>query len=228
MNRIKQLRTALGYTQAKLASVLNVSRTTVTMWETGQREPDYATLAKLADIFNISSDYIIGAGVFENWDEILKYYDAVAWELIRTIPPDLEMPFFNNEKYLNGWLDTRLYKSIDEIQLARWFFFAVKSIKITPIPMLSDGQLDAEVKIEFTQEFQYIIDGHSSDKPHTNEIPPVSNSDTGGISDALAKASTETKIAMDILSQLNSDYLDKAIDNLQYLIARQRESEGKQ
>lgn len=30
------------------------------MYEIGQREPDFATLRKIADFFNISTDYLLG------------------------------------------------------------------------------------------------------------------------------------------------------------------------
>ncbi len=61
MNRIKELRKATGYTQSKLAEKLNVSRTTVTMWETGNHGPDVDTLKQLAEIFGTTVDYIVGS-----------------------------------------------------------------------------------------------------------------------------------------------------------------------
>lgn len=46
--------------QEKLAHMVGVGRTTVTMWETGKNEPDNATLMKLAALFGVSVDYILG------------------------------------------------------------------------------------------------------------------------------------------------------------------------
>ena len=40
---IKRLRTERGVTQEQLAAMLNVSRSTIGMYETGSREPDFET-----------------------------------------------------------------------------------------------------------------------------------------------------------------------------------------
>ncbi|OUN07139.1 hypothetical protein B5G43_05915 [Flavonifractor sp. An92] len=62
MNRIKELRTAQTpkMSQDKLGKLVGVGRTTVTMWENGSNEPDNATLVKLAEIFGVSVDYLLG------------------------------------------------------------------------------------------------------------------------------------------------------------------------
>lgn len=62
MNRIKDLRTAQvpKMSQEKLGKLVGVGRTTVTMWENGSNEPDNATLIKLAEIFGVSIDYLLG------------------------------------------------------------------------------------------------------------------------------------------------------------------------
>ena len=56
----KRLRIASGYTQQLMADKLGISRSTVGMYETGSREPDYNTLEAIADIFNVDIDYLLG------------------------------------------------------------------------------------------------------------------------------------------------------------------------
>ena len=56
----KRLRMASGYTQQIMADKLGISRSTVGMYETGAREPDYDTLEAIADIFNVDIDYLLG------------------------------------------------------------------------------------------------------------------------------------------------------------------------
>lgn len=46
--------------QIDLAKRLNVRQTTISNWETGRTEPDSATLQKLAVLFDVSVDYILG------------------------------------------------------------------------------------------------------------------------------------------------------------------------
>lgn len=58
--RLKSLRKKWGYTQVSLAETLGVSKGTVAMWETGKRTPDFETLIRLSDLFDVRTDYILG------------------------------------------------------------------------------------------------------------------------------------------------------------------------
>lgn len=59
-NRLKSLRTHRNITQSDLAKRIGVARTTYAMYEQGQREPDYDTLQKIADFYEVSTDYLLG------------------------------------------------------------------------------------------------------------------------------------------------------------------------
>ena len=59
-NIFKRLRTSSGLTQAEIAEKLGVSRSTIGMYETGAREPDFETLEKIADFFNVDIDFLLG------------------------------------------------------------------------------------------------------------------------------------------------------------------------
>ncbi len=56
--RLKELKIKRGISQVKLAMDLNLSRNTISRYETNQREADYETLIKIADYFNVSLDYL--------------------------------------------------------------------------------------------------------------------------------------------------------------------------
>lgn len=58
--RIKKLRKEKGLTQKELANELNVSRPTITCYETGKRTPDKERLLEIANFFNVSVDYLLG------------------------------------------------------------------------------------------------------------------------------------------------------------------------
>ena len=51
---LKRLRKEKGMTQAELAKRLNVSPSTIAMYETNQRDPSYPMLLQIADFFNIN------------------------------------------------------------------------------------------------------------------------------------------------------------------------------
>ena len=57
---LKSLRKSFGITQEELANELNISRSTIGMYESGSREPDYETLGLIADYFNVDTDYLLG------------------------------------------------------------------------------------------------------------------------------------------------------------------------
>ncbi|WP_416144950.1 helix-turn-helix domain-containing protein [Planococcus koreensis] len=58
--RLKTLRTKSNKTQSDFAKIIGVARTTYAMYEQGQREPDFATLQKIADYYEVSVDYLLG------------------------------------------------------------------------------------------------------------------------------------------------------------------------
>lgn len=58
--RIATLRDKQGWTQEELAKRLGISRAALSHYEKNRREPDYETLTKLADLFHVSIDFLVG------------------------------------------------------------------------------------------------------------------------------------------------------------------------
>ncbi|APF27591.1 helix-turn-helix family protein [Clostridium sporogenes] len=58
-DRLKELREEKEFTQEELGKFLNVSRQTISGYESGSIEPSIANLVKIADIFNVSLDYLL-------------------------------------------------------------------------------------------------------------------------------------------------------------------------
>ena len=59
--KIKQLRCQRKMSQSALASQLGVSKSVISSYETGVHLPPYDILLKLAQIFGVSTDYLLGA-----------------------------------------------------------------------------------------------------------------------------------------------------------------------
>lgn len=57
---LKQLREQYGYTQQQLADTLHVSKATISHYEIGKNMPNIDTLIQLADLFDVSLDYLTG------------------------------------------------------------------------------------------------------------------------------------------------------------------------
>lgn len=66
-DRFKELRSEKGLTQVDVAKYLGVKHQTISFYETG-REPDYDKLSKLADYFDVSTDYLVGRTDFKNYE----------------------------------------------------------------------------------------------------------------------------------------------------------------
>lgn len=57
--RLKELRKQRNISQLKLAMDLGLNQNSISCYENGEREADYATLIAFADYFNVSVDYLL-------------------------------------------------------------------------------------------------------------------------------------------------------------------------
>ena len=57
--RIRELRTARRWSQSDLARQIGVQKATVGQYESGDRSPSYEVLIRIADVFAVSTDYLI-------------------------------------------------------------------------------------------------------------------------------------------------------------------------
>ncbi|MGP7819799.1 helix-turn-helix domain-containing protein [Niallia sp. 01092] len=58
--RLRKLRKDANLTQSKLGEKMNVTKVSISGYETGNRRPDTETLQRLADFFHVSTDYLLG------------------------------------------------------------------------------------------------------------------------------------------------------------------------
>lgn len=58
--RLRELRRKKRISQLKLAMDLDINQNSISRYENGAREADYATLIKFADYFDVSLDYLLG------------------------------------------------------------------------------------------------------------------------------------------------------------------------
>ncbi len=59
-DELRTLRKQDGLTQAELARRLGISKSTISMYENGNREPDFETLEAFADYFNVDMNRLTG------------------------------------------------------------------------------------------------------------------------------------------------------------------------
>ena len=84
--RITNLRTSCSMTQSELARKLNITRSSVNAWEMGISTPSTAYVVELAQLFHVSTDYLLGFSTNISLDvshltekEIQLVYDLVQY-----------------------------------------------------------------------------------------------------------------------------------------------------
>lgn len=60
VNRVRELRRRAGLGQKEIASIIGVSRPTVSEWETGRKTPTGDRLKRLAELFDVSTGVVLG------------------------------------------------------------------------------------------------------------------------------------------------------------------------
>lgn len=58
--RLRELRKSKNMTLKDIANILNVSESAISQYENNKREMDNASLAIIADYFNVTIDYLLG------------------------------------------------------------------------------------------------------------------------------------------------------------------------
>ena len=57
---LKQLRTSKKMSQKELAERINIAKSVISFYESGDRMPSYEVLIKISRIFNVTTDYLLG------------------------------------------------------------------------------------------------------------------------------------------------------------------------
>lgn len=60
MNNLKSARKAAKMTQAEVAKVIGITQNGYSYWENGKAKIDHESLTKLANLFGVTTDYLIG------------------------------------------------------------------------------------------------------------------------------------------------------------------------
>ena len=156
---IRKLREKKGYTQNFLGDVLNLSPSTIGMYEQGRRLPDIGTLIKMCQIFNVSSDslYEINKGILRYEEFIPKILRSKL--LVSYIGPEnKEIVYFGYEKIFDFRIANILldrYSSQDTL-----FEFLIK-----------DHSMDKPTVAEITRIRKTRLDDILSGKsPNINEL----------------------------------------------------------
>lgn len=59
-DRLKKARKKAGFSQEKVAEILNISQSNISKYENGSLEPSLNTIYKFIDLYKIKADYLFG------------------------------------------------------------------------------------------------------------------------------------------------------------------------
>ncbi len=91
--RLKEIRERSGYSRKQVCEWLGCSIAAYTRYEQGTRNPSISTLIKLADVFGVSLDHLVGRGSCS--DDSLSDWENEFLEILRTADPRAQMDAFN-------------------------------------------------------------------------------------------------------------------------------------
>ena len=67
--RVKEIRSSLAMSQQTFADAIEISKGMVSLVESGKKKPSRDTVTKIANLGNVSTDYVIGVSDYKNLDE---------------------------------------------------------------------------------------------------------------------------------------------------------------
>lgn len=162
--RLRELRAEKGLSQAELSKMVNVSKSSINMYERGEREPGFETLDALANLFNVQIDYLLGRTEKRKKGLLLKdkvkefksdYGANLQIRLDSWTYETLKLFAKEHSRTLEDEINERLYRDVnnevDEIENAEFEaqFYSTTSSNIEMvargerIPRL-DGELDID------------------------------------------------------------------------------------
>ncbi len=72
MERLVKIRNKRHLTQKQVAEGVGLTTIAIQNYEAGRRKPAYDVLIALANFFDVPMDYLLGRGIFSNWETIME------------------------------------------------------------------------------------------------------------------------------------------------------------
>ena len=110
--RLKYLRMQDKLTQTELGNALEIAKSTISMYESGKREPDFETIEKFADYFNVDMATFFPSGEIEKTADPkadgLSPKENEILTLYRGVNPDGQRYILQQAEFANSREEYRL------------------------------------------------------------------------------------------------------------------------
>lgn len=124
---LKNLRKEADITQEELGNIVGVTTSMIGMYETNARKPSYEVLLKIAEYFNVTTDYLLGKSDSKTPNDKLVDQEKYI-ESIKLDSPEDAMKFILQQPSLMafGGYDLKEMSEEDIMDLANDLLFAMK------------------------------------------------------------------------------------------------------
>ena len=138
-------------TITEMCRITGISRSTMSELKAGRSQSLSAkNIMLISNYFEIPIEFLMGKGVFSNWERITKEIDPVFWALQDEIPPGF-MWHEDDEKSLFPYLHTRCYYGGDVPLFVNWLFESVDLIDF----FVNEEHLQYKEAPEFLASIQF-------------------------------------------------------------------------
>lgn len=157
MNRVKELRESMGWNQTELGKKLNVKAAAISKYEKGDVSLTGETLLKLAEIFHVSTDYLLGKTDDIHHFDFNERYSNIIGERLRTVRESRNLSVSDVSKVSNiseteilaieggtsNTLVETLFKLAQHYNVSAKYFLGLFD---DPAPITTTDKLDLETK----------------------------------------------------------------------------------
>lgn len=102
--RLRELRMERKLSQRDLGKYLKVAPSTIAMYETGKREPDFETVSRVAEYFGVATDYLLGQTDVRAKAAVVDL--SLRWP---NLSPDRRQRAYQMEQAAKGMPDTYIH-----------------------------------------------------------------------------------------------------------------------
>lgn len=143
--RLRLARKASDLTQSEVADVLNTNKSTIARYESGAREPDAATLLRLADIYSVNVVHLLHGFPIDN--QLMIDLDNPSGDLILKTEEDI-LKEIRDHRVLVEFATDHVSEVLESLTTSQ----------LLDIQKLDEDDLKLLLKINDNTELQYIVE----------------------------------------------------------------------
>lgn len=98
--KLRELRNTRNFTQAQVAKIIGVTQSTYNYYEKEKTQPDFDILIKIADLYNVSIDYLLGREFGSDLE--LGYLSTEKKEAVKLLLKLNDLNFIKAVSYMAG------------------------------------------------------------------------------------------------------------------------------